>query len=49
MVWDSADELEREGCAAYPFIHNGLQVQETLIEMNDPEEGGWYANVLHPI
>jgi hypothetical protein len=26
------------------------EIQETLIEMNDPEEGGWYANVvLHPI
>jgi len=28
LVWDSADELEREGCAAHPFIHNGLQDEE---------------------
>ena len=58
QVWDSKDELEREGCAAYPWAHNGIQdeeyadvggtfysssdedVQETLDEMNDPEEDG---------
>ena len=28
LVWDSADELEREGCAAYPWAHNGLQDEE---------------------
>ena len=63
MVWDSADELERERCAAYPWAHNGLQdeefkdvndtlyminedIRETLIEMNDPEEDGWYVMLL---
>ena len=63
LVWDSADEFEKEGCAAYPWAHNGLQdeefadvngtlymsnedIQETLIEMNDPEEDGWYVFVV---
>ena len=28
LVWDSKDELEREGCAAYPWAHNGIQDEE---------------------
>ena len=28
MVWDSKDELEREGCAAFPWAHNGVQDEE---------------------
>lgn len=28
LVWDSADEFEREGCAAYPWAHNGIQDEE---------------------
>jgi hypothetical protein len=28
QVWDSKDELEREGCAAYPWAHNGIQDKE---------------------
>ena len=28
MVWDSADEFEREGCAAYPWAHNSIQDEE---------------------
>ncbi len=29
MVWDSGDEFEREGCAAFPWAHNAIQVRET--------------------
>jgi hypothetical protein len=29
MVWDSGDEFEREGCAAFPWAHNALQVRES--------------------
>jgi hypothetical protein len=28
LVWDSADEFEREGCAAFPWAHNGIQDEE---------------------
>ena len=28
FVWDSADELEREGCKAYPWSHNSQQDEE---------------------
>lgn len=28
LVWDSADELEKEGCVAYPWAHNGIQDEE---------------------
>ncbi len=27
LVWDSGDEFEREGCAAFPWSHNGIQVR----------------------
>lgn len=27
-VWDSADELERQGCAAFPWAHNSIQDEE---------------------
>ncbi len=29
MVWDSGDEFEREGCAAFPWAHNAIQVRES--------------------
>jgi len=28
LVWDSGDEFEREGCAAFPWAHNGIQDEE---------------------
>lgn len=28
LVWDSADEFEKEGCAAFPWAHNGIQDEE---------------------
>lgn len=28
IVWDSADELEKRGCAAFPWAHNALQDEE---------------------
>jgi hypothetical protein len=28
FVWDSADQFEREGCAAYPWSHNSQQDEE---------------------
>jgi hypothetical protein len=28
LIWDSGDEFEREGCAAYPWAHNGIQDEE---------------------
>lgn len=28
LVWDSKDEFEREGCAAFPWAHNGIQDEE---------------------
>ena len=28
LIWDSADEFEREGCAAFPWAHNGIQDEE---------------------
>ncbi|KAL7427677.1 LOW QUALITY PROTEIN: hypothetical protein ACHAXH_003770 [Discostella pseudostelligera] len=28
MVWDSGDEFEREGCAAFPWAHNAIQDEE---------------------
>lgn len=28
LVWDSKDEFEREGCAAFPWSHNGVQDEE---------------------
>ena len=27
-VWDSGDEFEREGCAAFPWAHNSIQDEE---------------------
>ncbi len=27
LVWDSGDEFEREGCAAFPWAHNAIQVR----------------------
>mmetsp|Transcript_25923 Transcript_25923/g.47667 ORF Transcript_25923/g.47667 Transcript_25923/m.47667 type:complete len:380 (-) Transcript_25923:136-1275(-) len=28
LVWDSEDEFEREGCAAFPWAHNSIQDEE---------------------
>ena len=28
LIWDSADEFEKEGCAAFPWAHNGIQDEE---------------------
>ena len=28
LVWDSGDEFETAGCAAYPWSHNGVQDEE---------------------
>jgi hypothetical protein len=28
LAWDSADEFEKEGCAAYPWAHNSIQDEE---------------------
>jgi len=28
LVWDSGDEFETAGCAAYPWAHNGIQDEE---------------------
>ena len=28
LVWDSADEFEKAGCAAFPWAHNGIQDEE---------------------
>jgi len=28
LIWDSEDEFEQEGCAAYPWAHNGIQDEE---------------------
>jgi hypothetical protein len=28
LVWDSGDEFEKEGCAAFPWAHNGIQDEE---------------------
>jgi hypothetical protein len=28
LVWDSADEFEQEGCAAFPWAHNSIQDEE---------------------
>ena len=30
LVWDSGDEFEREGCAAFPWAHNAIQVSNLL-------------------
>ena len=30
LVWDSGDEFEREGCAAFPWAHNAIQVRNSL-------------------
>ena len=29
LVWDSGDEFEREGCAAFPWAHNAIQVRNS--------------------
>lgn len=45
LVWDSADDFEREGCAAYPWAHNSIQDEEfapvngTLYTYLDPTDG----------
>ena len=28
LVWDSADDLEKEGCAAFPWAHNSIEDEE---------------------
>ena len=28
LVWDSGAEFEKEGCAAFPWAHNGIQDEE---------------------
>ena len=28
LAWDSKDEMEREGCIAFPWAHNAIQDQE---------------------
>ena len=28
LVWDSGDTFEKEGCAAFPWAHNGIQDEE---------------------
>lgn len=33
LVWDSADEFEREGCKAFPWAHNGIQVSSCCVTM----------------
>jgi hypothetical protein len=30
LVWDSGDEFEREGCAAFPWAHNAIQVRKMI-------------------
>ena len=35
LVWDSGDDFEREGCAAFPWAHNAIQVRKLLFDLLD--------------
>ena len=39
-VWDSADQFEREGCAAFPLSHNSIQDEEFA-----PVDGPFYDSL----
>ena len=45
LTWDSEDQIEREGCAAFPWAHNGIQDEEfspvngALYNYLDPDDG----------
>jgi hypothetical protein len=44
LVWDSGSQLEKEGCSAYPWAHNGIQddgfapVGGALWELSNPDD-----------
>jgi hypothetical protein len=40
MAWDSHDDLEREGCAAFPWAHNSIQDEEFA-----PVNGEFYTSL----
>lgn len=35
LVWDSGDDFEREGCAAFPWAHNAIQVRKLCFDSLD--------------